>query len=269
MLTPVRPAARTRFMKKFTLTFTILWAACAFALAGNERYQSKEPVVELPTCAQFGGFNLGLTAGGAFHSWTWNDRDAWVDNFGNDWALGGVGKDRSGVTVGGSMGYDWQKNCALFGLVVDGSWTSIDGSTNYTPTSDPDGTMLRLHESVDFFGTARTRTGIVMDNLLLYITGGFAFANINHSWRIHDTDEDPDTESFSADSFRWGGVAGVGAEWAFNRSWSLRTEFLYAYFMEEHTDGFSPNGNQNVNFDNQDSMVVTRWSLVYRFGGGN
>jgi outer membrane immunogenic protein len=256
-------------MKKFALTAAALFSAAVLTFAGSpERYKSQQQTEIPPSCAQFGGFDVGVNIGGAFETNTWNDRDAWVDNFGSDWAVGGQTKDRTGITTGASVGYNWQKGCALFGLQVDGSWSSIDGSRELSPTSDPTGTKLTIDDQLDWWGTARTRTGVVVDNLLLYITGGFAFANIDHDWRIRDIGSTPPSESFSADSFRWGGVAGFGGEWALNSRWSLRSEFLFVYFTEEKTDGFSEAGDQNVHFDSQDKMLVSRIALVYRFGGG-
>lgn len=278
-------------MKKLVLTSVLLLAACAFTFAGNERYPSKEPAVEqLPACAQFGGWDFGVNIGGALHHSTWNDNDAWVDNFSFDWAVGGLTNDRTGITTGGSFGYTWQRGCAIFGFQADGSWTSIDGSNTHSPVPDDnelEGTILHLHDSLDFWGSVRTRAGVVVDNLLLYVTGGLAFADLEHRWTV--TDEFFDNlnsnnprpsvvgggqgevvfvrESFSADSLRWGGIAGVGAEWALNSKWSFRTEYLYIYFTDEHTSGFSSEGSQNVDFDTQDSMMVSRFSLVYRFGG--
>lgn len=273
----------TLLMKKLTLTFAFLCAACAFTFAGApERYQSKEPVVELPTCAQFGGFNVGLNVGGAMLDSTWNDNDNWVDNFSNDFNTSNPTKRREGVTVGGTLGYSWQRGCALFGFIADGSWTSIDGTASHTPTSDPDGTVLRIHDDLNFWGTARARSGVIVDNLLLYVTGGFVFADIDHHWSVDDPNPqsiagndnggatptgEVTHEAFSADSFRWGGVAGFGAEWSLNDRWSVRSEYLYAFFAEEHTSGFSQAGSQQVHFDTQDTMAVAQICVIYRFGG--
>jgi outer membrane immunogenic protein len=255
-------------MKRFTLTFVLLWTAGAFALAGPVRFQNKDTVVPGPQCAQFGGFEVGAEVGGALYSRTWNDLDAWVDNFNSDWAVGGLSKDRTGVTAGGLLGYNFQRGCALFGLEIDGNWADLGGTTNQTPTSTVGGTTLHLKDDLNWWGTARTRAGIVVDNLLLFVTGGFAYADIDHRWTITDTNNSNAPESFSADSSRWGGVAGGGAEWAFNNSWSLRSEFLYIYFTEDHSSGFSNAGNQKVHFDTQDSMSVARFSVVYHFWGG-
>ena len=119
---------------------------------------------------------------------------------------------------------------------------------------------------MDWYGTARTRAGIIVDNLLVYATGGFAFAQIKNDFTV--ADPGIPTESFSADKGRWGGVIGVGTEWAFNRNWSLKSEFLYIRFQEVTTDGVSRTDQtppQNVSFDNQDLMWVARLGVNYRW----
>jgi outer membrane immunogenic protein len=108
----------------------------------------------------------------------------------------------------------------------------------------------------------------VVDDVMLYVTGGFAFASVKQSWTMNDTGAGNPIESFSSDKDRWGGVIGVGAEWAWSQNWSLRTEALYMKFKEETTTVFSPAAAQNVNFDHNDSVFVTRFGINYRFGGG-
>jgi opacity protein-like surface antigen len=266
-------------MKKFALTCILSCAACAFTFAGPERVESKETVVPQPLCGEFGGFNIGASFGGVMHNWTWNDNDSWVDNFAFDFNTSNPSKSGTGVTAGASFGYDWQRGCALIGFVVDGNWASVDETIHASPFGGP-GTELTLTGDLNWWGTVRTRTGVVVDNLLLYVTGGVAFADIDHHWAIFDSVITPpsiNAESFSAESLRWGGVAGVGAEWALNRHWSFRSEFLYIYFVEDNTSGASLAGGSGppantpdiVHFDTQDSMVVGRFALVYRFCGGN
>jgi outer membrane immunogenic protein len=126
--------------------------------------------------------------------------------------------------------------------------------------------VLTLTNDVQWYGSLRSRTGLIVDNLLLYVTGGFAYAKIDNIWTINDPNTAPTVESFSAKDNRWGGVLGVGAEWAFNANWSIRTEFLYYIFKEVETSGFSQNAPGPVNFDSQDSMWVTRFAINYRFG---
>jgi outer membrane immunogenic protein len=99
----------------------------------------------------------------------------------------------------------------VFGVVVDGAWADIGDSKNFSPAVG--GTQLTLSDNLNWYGTARTRAGIVVDNLMLYATGGVALASIDHGWSINDP-VIPTRESFSADSLRFGGVGGFGTEMA-------------------------------------------------------
>lgn len=218
-----------------------------------------------PACATFGGWNIGVHGGWASLDSRWVDRDAWVDNFGTDWALGTVSNQHGGATLGGQIGYLWQSGCTVFGFEIDGAWADLDETRIYDSSSGT-GTALTLQHDLQWYGSARTRTGLIVDNLMLYVTGGLAYAKIDSTWTISDPSP-VQTFNVSKDN-RWGGVLGVGAEWAFNPNWSLRTEFLYYIFQEVHTSGTSTNG-QFVNFDSQDSMWVTRIALNYRWGGGD
>ena len=78
------------------------------------------------------------------------------------------------------------------------------------------------------------------------------------------------TELFSQKRWRWGGVVGVGTEWAINNNWSLKSEFLYMAFERDEVNFVSPVHNPGVNqrFESQDSVWVSRIGLNYRFGGG-
>jgi outer membrane immunogenic protein len=230
-------------------------------------YPTKAMPVARPACAQFAGWTAGAIVGWANLDSKWVDRDAWVDNFGTDWALGTVSNTDGGITVGGQIGYNWQMGCTLFGVELDASWAGISWNKAYSAVDVGPGTVLTLDSKLNWYGTARARTGIIVDNLLLYVTGGFAYANIKHNFTVTDPGATPTIESFSAKDSRWGGVVGVGTEWAFNPNWSLKSEFLYIRFQEVTTTGFSPNGPGTVNFDNQDSMWVSRVAAVYRWGG--
>jgi outer membrane immunogenic protein len=221
-----------------------------------------------PACAQFGGLYAGANGGWAFHDSTWVDRNAWVDNFGTDWALGSVGSTRDGFTGGVQAGYNWQRGCTVFGIEADANWAGLDSTRVYDPNNTPGaGTRLTLNHDVQWFGTLRTRSGLVVDHLLLYVTGGLAYANIKNRFTV--TDPGDPTETFSASNSRWGWVGGVGAEWALSNSVSIRSEALYIKFSDIDTAGFSPAGPGPVVFDHQDSMWVGRVGINFRFGCGS
>lgn len=237
--------------------------------AAREAYAADMPVAvkyappPRPACAQFGGWQIGINGGWASIDSRWVDRDAWVDNFTTDWALGTVSNQHGGVTIGGHLGYLWQSGCTVFGFEFDAAWADLERNKIYDSTGGGAGTVLTLNNDLQWYGSARTRTGLIVDNLMLYVTGGLAYAKIDNTWTINDP---AGFQTFSADNSRWGGVLGLGAEWAFNANWSLRTEFLYYIFQEVHTNGVTVTNGQVVNFDSQDSMWVSRFALTYRWG---
>lgn len=252
-------------MKKHLLSVVAVLGFGGIAAAADLPVKSAAPMVARPACAQFGGFYAGINGGWANLRTTWIDRDAWVDNFGTDWAIGSVSRDKGGGTVGGQIGYNWQPtSCTVFGVELDANWAGISDTRTYSPDSGT-GTVLTLEDRLRWFGTARTRAGVIVDNLMIYATGGFAYASIKHAWTVTDPGSTPPLESFSSNSGRWGGVIGFGTEWAFSRNWSLKSEALYILFQDKTTSGFSPNGPDTVNFDTQDSMWVARMGVNYRW----
>jgi len=219
----------------------------------------------VPACAQFGGFYVGANGGWAIHDRTWVDRDNWIDNFAFDFNTSNVAHSRSGGTAGVQAGYNWQRNCTMFGFEIDANWVGIKGSSFYSPSAVP-GTTLTIDDNFKWFGTARTRAGVIVDDFLLYLTGGAAYARIDHSFTVTD----PvilATESFSAPSNRWGWVGGVGLEWALTPAVSIKSETLYIRYAAASNTIFSPAGAQNVTFDHLDSMWVSRVGINVRFGG--
>jgi outer membrane immunogenic protein len=253
-------------MKKLFLATTAFVAAATFGpaeAADMARPAYKAAPVARPACVQFGGFYVGANGGWVYWDKNWVDRDNWIDNFGNDFNSSNISSSRNGGTAGVQAGYNWQRNCTVFGFEIDANWAGLSNTKIYSPA--PGGTTLTLEDSVKWYGTARTRTGIVVDDIMLYVTGGLAYANIKHDFTINDPA--PVTESFSAKRSRWGWVGGVGAEWAWTENVSIKSEVLYVKFSEITTTVFSPAGAQTVNFDHQDSMWVSRIGLNVKFGG--
>ena len=217
-----------------------------------------------PACAQFGGAYFGINGGWASHDKHWVDRDNWIDNFAFDFNSSNVSKTRDGGTVGGQVGYNWQRRCTVLGIETDANWANLGGTEVLSPFTG--GTTLTLNDKVHWFGTTRLRAGVVVDNLMLFVTGGLAYASIKHDFRIVDP-AIPATERFSTDNSRWGTALGVGAEWALSGNWTFKGEALYLKFEEDRTSGSSLAGNQIVHFDTQDSIWVARVGLNYKLGG--
>jgi len=232
----------------------------------------KAPGYQQPRCSQFGGFYIGGNVGWAQLSNEWTDRNDWVDSFDFDFAIGTAKTTKDGVAGGVQGGYNWQRGCTLFGIEADGNWADLKSSKLYTPTDIPDDTKLTIDTKVNWYSTLRGRTGIVYDDLLLYVTGGLAFASISQSWTMNDLGGSGQIESFSADKMRWGAAVGAGVEWAWTQNWSVRSEALWLRFKEQSTTVFSPAGAladkvANPTFDTNNSIFVARVGVNYRFGG--
>ena len=89
---------------------------------------------------------------------------------------------KSGWAAGVQGGYNWQFRCTVFGIEADYNWTKIN--RDFFRSRDFGGgtsATLAVHSSLKNFGTIRGRTGVVVDNLLLYVTGGLAFARTERS----------------------------------------------------------------------------------------
>ena len=78
----------------------------------------------------------------------------------------------------------------------------------------------------------------------------------------------PPTEINSITNNRWGGVVGVGAEWAVGGGWTLKSEALYMHFTQQQdrlvSRAFAPGVPV---FTNTDNAVVARVGFNYIFGG--
>lgn len=117
---------------------------------------------------------------------------------GYGWADSGVG-DVDGFLGGLQLGYNWQfSRNWVFGLETDISGTDMN---NATPAH------------IDYLGTVRARLGYTWDRVMIYGTGGLAYAR-GAVAGVHDSDT--------------GWAAGAGIEWAFAPNWSAKVEYVYA-----------------------------------------
>lgn len=125
----------------------------------------------------------------------------------------------SGGIFGIQSGYNWQfaRNW-LVGVEGDSSWGRLRDSAG------------GFNIDVDAMGTVRARLGYTMNNVLLYGTGGFAWAHA-------------DSTTFGLtvrDQFYTGWAAGAGVEYAFAPRWSAKLEYLYSDFGTIRDLGVGP-----------------------------
>jgi outer membrane immunogenic protein len=174
----------------------------------------------------------------------------------------------NGWAAGVQGGYNWQFRCTLFGIEADYNWTDIEH--DFVHTGPLGRARLTVSSNLQGFGTVRARSGVIVDNLLLYVTGGFAFANTERSIALTFPTR-PEFDQFASDEqTRWGWTMGFGTEWAFGPNWSFKSEVLYARFeTEEHSFRcrLLCDPDRQVRFEHESSAWVTRIGVNYRFGG--
>ena len=226
-----------------------------------------------PPCAQFGGFYVGGNVGWGYGDHTFRSLDSFEIQFdnGNQFGAHEVSWSVSGATAGIQGGYNWQSRCTLFGIEADYNWTDIDH--DFVRTGPFGLVTLTGSVSLQSFGTIRARTGVIVDNLLLYVTGGFAYANTERTVALTVLNEPQLNQGpFTDEKTRWGWTMGFGTEWQFAPNWSLKSEVLYARFETgeaTHTCVLlCGNVPTPLRFEHESSAWVTRIGINYRFGGG-
>jgi outer membrane immunogenic protein len=252
-------------MRKFLLASSAIAALMVAAPAGAADMPVKARPLPPPPppCAQFGGFYLGAHIGVVNVKRETTD----IDFLWNGATTATTG---SGAAGGIQGGYNWQARCAVWGFELDASWAR-DNNRDFH--SNFPGFDFFLHRELKSFGTLRTRTGLVVDNVLLYVTGGLAWARINNSLSVDNLNNAFPALTASNDATRWGWTVGFGSEWAFGNGWSFKSEALYMQF--EHKDfqlalpagtGIAPAGTYR--FTSDASAWVARIGFNYLFGGG-
>ena len=101
-----------------------------------------------------------------------------------------------------------------------------------------------MAQKLPWFGTVRARLGAEpSSNLLLYVTGGLAYAQIKSTAATNVVVMKPRAApsqtamSSSVSNDRAGWTAGAGAEWMFAKQWSAKVEYLYMDYGHIN-DGF-------------------------------
>ncbi len=93
------------------------------------------------------------------------------------------------VTFGGYVGYNWQRCCSPFVFGIETDFNYLDTSpTGLDIEPGPSATeTASLESNMNWFGTLRGRAGyVVHDHLLLYATGGLAYAKVDHTLSIEN-----------------------------------------------------------------------------------
>jgi outer membrane immunogenic protein len=153
-----------------------------------------------------------------------------------------------GFGGGGQIGYNWQNCSTVFGVEADLTWLNAGNSGSYNSGS------VGLRADANWMGTIRTKAGLAFDNLMLFVTGGLAYAEFEHAGSYSPY-------SFNDSDVKWGWVVGAGAEFAVTDRISLNSDFLWARFDDE------THALDTYRFAARDEVITIRTGLNFKIGG--
>jgi len=182
-----------------------------------------------------------------------------------------------GFTGGAQAGYNWQTGSAVFGVEADIDAFHIRGRTTGTfafPSTLPGGPIgpptafftSTSSVSTDWLFTGRGRLGWAADNWLLYATGGVAVTNVNVNQSIGLIA--PFVFNATTSSTRVGYTVGGGFEYAMDRNWSVKGEYLYVDFGTLNGVGALTPAFAGFTYTNSTHLTanIARAGLNYHFG---
>lgn len=241
---------------------TIILAATLVALLSGTAYAAdlarKAPPAPVTPAASWTGFYAGVNTGGGWSNTGvgYDTSEQFVREMFDTAANLPANGDRagsSGVLGGVQIGYNYQFAPAwVAGVEADFQFADINGSGS---TSYFGGILASsANQSIRNFGTVRARLGyLATDRLLVYATGGFAYAQLNSDVAmtiapfavlaiIGGTTSTNCGVGFtttcfagSSNSLTPGWTVGGGLEYALGQHWSLKGEYLYARFEQTVT----------------------------------
>ncbi|HVY05538.1 MAG TPA: outer membrane beta-barrel protein [Burkholderiales bacterium] len=278
-----RPTDRVLFVK------ALAFIGIGLATAG---WAAVAPADEID--APFGGLSLGIHAGAFRGKSSYGTDpacppivvdavfcnaapDPTIAN-GNAVAASGSGTMSSdGATGGVQAGYNWQSGRIVYGGEIDFAALDFDESasasgafpvpfagTQYTVTN-----KTTLH----WVSTLRARVGAtVTPQFLVYATGGAAFTRISVSGSYSDNANNGivfgGSGSGETSKLKAGWVIGAGAQWALDRQWSVKAEYLHADFGSVSAAvplTNSPAFTQTISVTGDMTLDLLRVGLDYRF----
>ncbi|MCC2096171.1 MAG: porin family protein [Hyphomicrobiales bacterium] len=177
-------------------------AAVAADLPAREAPPAPAPVF---TVFNWSGFYVGANVGYGFGRSSWRSPVA---------GSASATPEPSDVFGGVQIGYNYQIGSIVLG--IEGDLNS--GVRDTTLWSNP---AFRARARTAYLGSIRARAGYAFDRALIYITGGFGFAD----WKYRTI-----TFGTQVGGNNVGWTLGAGFEYALTNNWSVKAEYLHYDF---------------------------------------
>ena len=260
----------TKLLSAALLASTVAGSAMAADLPSRRA----PPVLVAPPVFTWTGVYLGVTGG-----YAWGTSSYFTDSFSasglgdpTSYALAASGRSKgNSFTGGGTIGFNYQVNSIVMGLEGDISYLNTrKSSAGFGVNNAGLGIAVATRAGVgNAFGTIRGRIGYAFGPVLVYGTGGVAFANTTASQYSVYTNGIGYAGNSSVGKSGW--VAGGGVEWAFAPNWSVKFEYLHAEFGKSNLTAISYNPVDGTSTFSAVSNKVdlARVGINYRFAWGS
>jgi outer membrane immunogenic protein len=242
-------------MKFLLLSAAALIAGTALAAADDlpNRAAAATSVIVNPTL-NWAGFYAGVHG-----AWIRDNGDAVRSGLAGVPAISvpsRVGLSDDGLGGGGQIGYQVQFGSLVAGLEADFTLTDVGRTRSSVNPASADPAcgctaVTELSSEMSWFGSVRGRVGVAVpelgtffDRTLLYVTGGLAYAQIDHQGQITVTPPGVRLQATS-DNVKIGFTVGAGTEIALTQNVSIKSETLY-YKLEDERLTLARAGDQAV-----------------------
>jgi outer membrane immunogenic protein len=255
-------------MKRLVLSLSALIAATAVASAADlpGRAAPLPPVLAVPTVT-WTGFYAGVH--GAWISDTGEAERTGVSGVSPEALPTRLGLSESGLGGGAQIGYLWQFGSVVAGLEADITALDVGRSRSFEGVEDPFTLRTELSSQMSWFGTVKGRIGVTMPSLLpvfqhslYYVTGGVAYAQVEHQGQITVTPPGVGPVT-SSEEWTTGFVVGAGSEHRLTQNVSLKSETLY-YNLDDEKLTLTRAGDEAVYRFRNDGWI-SRVGLNVRF----
>jgi outer membrane immunogenic protein len=214
-------------------------AAAAFLLAGTVASSAADigpsyvKAAPIASVYNWTGFYVGGNIGGGVASAQFNDPCFYCSSA---TPTGGF------FTGGAQLGYNYQFGHGLIGIEAD-----VNGNSNFKGSviGGDDTFAMGVNTKSDLSGTIRARGGLVLDNALIYVTGGAAWADVKQTGievcnvpgclvrGVNVPIGAPTGTTANRSGIVGGGVIGAGVDFALSRNWIIGVEFLHTMYADK------------------------------------
>jgi outer membrane immunogenic protein len=250
-------------MKKLFLATTALaLLAATSAGAADLRRPAYTPPPAPPPVYTWTGLYWGVNVG---YSWGEAKRDLTLQVAPGVFGTASRSREVDGVIGGFQTGYNYQVGNWVWGFETDIQASGQKGSEVFQLATAPPPTFLNTEDKLTWFGTSRSRLGVLWTpNLLAYGTFGVAYGQVKETATVTSGGVSA-TANFKDVKAGW--TAGAGLESAFGGGWSWKVEYLYMDLGKTEQTLATPGLGTLASLTHRFTDNIVRVGFNYKWGG--